>query len=199
MYHLVHFRTMAGPTPRDSLVDRLVDHAATNGLSDSSLRELADAVGTSHRMLIYHFGSRAGVVAAVVERVEALQRAALEDIAAAADSPTSIVSTQWAQLSDPAMAPFVRLFFEVVAQAMFDRPGTAGFLDGLTEPWLEVGADVQERIGVPVDRDDLRLGVAVMRGLLLDAVASGDPEPAGAALGRFLDMWERDRATRGLP
>ena len=103
---------------RSELIDRLVEHAASNGLTDTSLRDLAAAVGTSHRMLNYHFGSRAGVVAAVVERIESQQRDALAEIAAEATSTTEIIERQWAQLSDPALAPFIRLFFEVTAQAM---------------------------------------------------------------------------------
>ena len=93
---------------RSELIDRLVEHAASNGLTDTSLRDLAAAVGTSHRMLNYHFGSRAGVVAAVVERIESQQGDALAEIAAEATSTTEIIERQWAQLSDPALAPFIR-------------------------------------------------------------------------------------------
>ena len=35
-----------------------MDYVAQNGLSDVSLRTLATALGTSHRMLIHHFGSK---------------------------------------------------------------------------------------------------------------------------------------------
>ena len=181
------------PSARDDLLDRIVASAAENGLSDVSLRDLGAAVGTSHRMVNYHFGSRAGLVAAVVGRIEAQQREALQAIAAEATSPSAIVAAQWEQLSDPAMAPFVRLFFEVVAAALFERPGTEGFLDGLTTPWLDVAGEIGERLGAGTDEADLRLGVAVMRGLLLDAVASGDSAAATASLNRFLRMWDADR------
>lgn len=180
--------TLGSGDARSDLVDRLVEHAAAHGLSDTSLRDIAAAVGTSHRMLNYHFGSRAGVIAAVVERVESQQRDALAAIAADATSPTEIVEQQWTQLSDPAIAPFIRLFFEVTASAMFGRPGTDGFLDGLTEPWLDLGARLADDLGVEQDPAELRLGVAVIRGLLLDAVASGDPGPATESLHRFLAM-----------
>jgi AcrR family transcriptional regulator len=182
---------------RSELIDRLVEHAASNGLTDTSLRDLAAAVGTSHRMLNYHFGSRAGVVAAVVERIESQQRDALAEIAAEATSTTEIIERQWAQLSDPALAPFIRLFFEVTAQAMFGRPGTDGFLDGLTEPWLDLAARLADELGVEHDPAELRLGVAVIRGLLLDAVASGNAAPATASLERFLEMWRADRPAAG--
>lgn len=181
------------PDPRAALVDRLVAHAATNGLTDTSLRDLAAAVGTSHRMLHYHFGSRAGVVAAVVARVEEQQREALADLVASAvasgsTDQRSIVAAQWDQLSDPQLAPFIRLFFEVAAQAMFERPGTEGFADRLTEPWLELASQLSTDLGLDPDPVGLRLGVAVVRGLLLDAVASGDPAPATAALHRYLEL-----------
>ena len=41
------------------------------------MRGLAAALGTSHRMLIYHFGSREGLLIEVIRAVEAQQRAAL--------------------------------------------------------------------------------------------------------------------------
>lgn len=173
-----------------------MEHVAANGLSDTSLRELASAVGTSHRMLIYHFGSRDGVVAAVVERMETNQRTALESLAEEATTPTDLIARQWAHLSDPAIAPFVRLFFEVTAHAMFGRPGTAGFIENLTDPWIEFGTRLAEQMGVDADSAAIRLGVAVSRGLLLDAVTSGDPVPATEAMQRFLQMWEATASTR---
>lgn len=182
---------------RDQLLAKVMAHVAETGLSDASLREIADAVGTSHRMLNYHFGGRDGLVAAIVEAMEAQQREALRALAEGAASPTDVVRAQWAELSRPEVAPFVRLFFEVLALALHGRPGTEGFLDGLTEPWIEVGGEVADRIGAQVDPAELRLGIAVMRGLLVDALASGDVEAAGAALDRFLAMWEAARAARG--
>ena len=59
---------------RSELLDRIVDEVAQHGIGDRSLRDLAAAVGSSHRMLLYHFGSRAGLVAAIVVEVEARQR-----------------------------------------------------------------------------------------------------------------------------
>src|SRR5215210_316661 len=52
---------------RDALLAACTDHVLADGLIGLSLRPLAKAVGTSDRMLIYHFGSRDGLVAAVVD------------------------------------------------------------------------------------------------------------------------------------
>lgn len=179
---------------RDALLDRTIAYVAANGMSDLSLRDLATAVGTSHRMLIYHFGSRDGLVAAVVESIEAQQRVALDQLAEGATSAREVIEAQWAQLSDPELRPFVCLFFEVLALALHRRPGTEGFLDQLTEPWLELGEQLADQLEVVSSRDEVRLGVAVTRGLLIDVLATGELEGPTASLHRFLDMWDRDQA-----
>jgi AcrR family transcriptional regulator len=52
---------------RDALLAACTDHVLAEGLIGLSLRPLAKAVGTSDRMLIYHFGNRDGLVAAVID------------------------------------------------------------------------------------------------------------------------------------
>lgn len=165
---------------RDDLLDRIVAEAAAHGLADRSLRDIATSVGSSHRMLHYHFGSRARLVAALVERVETAQRMLLVDAAAEADGVADLVMTLWHRSSAPEMLPFVRLFFECVAT-------TGG--EGLTEPWLTAAADVAEAVGAELDVDDLRLGVAVSRGLLIDVLATGDATAATRSMERFIAIW----------
>jgi AraC-like DNA-binding protein len=72
---------VAGAGGRAALLGRLVDHLAEAGAHDLTLRGLAAAVGTSHRMLIHHFGTIDGLVTAVVTEVEERQRTALADLA----------------------------------------------------------------------------------------------------------------------
>jgi AcrR family transcriptional regulator len=181
-------------TARQDLLDKTIAYVASHGLSDLSLRELAAGIGSSHRMLIYHFGNREGLLAAIVATIEAQQRTALELLAVDASSPRELVAAQWAQLSDPALAPYVVLFFEVLALALQRRPGTEGFLDSLTEPWLDLGLTIADKLEARSTPDEVRLGVAVVRGLLIDAVASGDIASATASLDRFLEMWDADRS-----
>jgi AcrR family transcriptional regulator len=179
------------PPARDDLLERTIGYVAANGMSDASLRELAAAVGTSHRMLLYHFDSREGLVAAIVESIEARQREALDELAVGATSPRDLIERQWAQLSDPALRPFVVLFFEVLALALHRRPGTEGFLDRITDPWLDLAERLADQLDLATDRDELRLGVAVVRGLLIELLASGDHVAATASLHRYLDLWEQ--------
>ena len=58
-----------------------MDHFVADGLGDLSLRKIAAAIGTSHRMLLYHFGSKSGLLVEVVRAVEARTRAQFGAIA----------------------------------------------------------------------------------------------------------------------
>jgi AcrR family transcriptional regulator len=187
--------------PRARLLDAVVGYAKSHGISDLSLRELAAAVGTSHRMLIYHFGSKEGLLAAVVQAVEAEQREFLAALAAdPAVGPVEAMRAMWRRIADPSLWPGERLFFEIYGQALQGRPGTEGFLDRITEDWVELAAEYSVRLGAPREtaRADARLSVAVGRGLLLDLVATGDRAQADRAFERFIELCQLELARLGL-
>ena len=135
---------------RQKLLDAAVAHVAAHGWGDLSLRRLATALGTSHRMLLYHFGSKEGLLSAVVGEVEAQQRAAMAELEPQpGEAPADVGWRFWERLTDPELAPLERLFFEMVGQALQGRPGTEGLLANLVEPWVEPVIDAAERVGLP--------------------------------------------------
>ncbi len=73
---------MPAESRRDALLSACADHVLKEGLIGLSLRPLARAVGTSDRMLIYHFGSRDGLVAAIVDETTNRSVAYLGDLSA---------------------------------------------------------------------------------------------------------------------
>ncbi|MBD8868522.1 TetR/AcrR family transcriptional regulator [Nocardioides donggukensis] len=52
---------------REQLLEGATDHVLESGLIGLSLRPLGEALGTSDRMLLYHFGSRAELVTAIID------------------------------------------------------------------------------------------------------------------------------------
>lgn len=186
----------ATATRREELLAAVVDHLAVSGAADLSLRAIAEAVGTSHRMLSYHFGSRDGLVLAVVQAVEAAQQAVAAALAADTTlTPAEQMRALWRQVAQPALAPNVRLFFALYARGLAGEEPAARLLDGDIDRWVEPSAQVaHERLGLPLAaaRTDVRLGVAVVRGLLLDLLATGDRAAADAAFERYVTLWERD-------
>src|SRR4051794_28757828 len=111
MYHMVHYmyhmvQAPSGqPKGRERLLSDAMAYVAANGLHDRSLRELAAAVGTSHRMLIYHFGSKEGLMKAIVEEVERQQREFFAQFIADLSVPPAEAGLAfWRRVADPALA-----------------------------------------------------------------------------------------------
>lgn len=188
-------------TPKENLLTRALDYAANHGISDLSLRQLAAAIGTSHRMLIYHFGSREGLLVALVKAVEQQQREVLASLSLAPGANlTDIGQAFWERLADPALWPRVRLFYEIYGQALQGRPGTTELLDGIIDDWLEPITELLSRHGMPRERAraHARLGLAISRGLLLDLVTTHDRAGVDEAMAIYTEMFAALLGTKGL-
>ena len=192
---------MTDKGPRETLLEGAIDYVAHNGITDLSLRRLAGALGTSHRMLIHHFGSKEGLWVAIVHEVERRQRAILADLVPNADAPVAeAMRAGWRHISDPSLWPNERLFFELYGQAIQGRPHTVAMLDGIIEDWLEPAAEINMTLGLSREEAvaHARLGIAVTRGLLLDLVATRDVERVNAAMEAFIEVYVAWRMTRNL-
>ena len=191
-YHMVHQPVNGRAHSRDRLLSAAIAYVAARGLHDRSLRELAAAIGTSHRMLIYHFGSKEGLMRAIVDEVENQQRAFFATFLADLTVPPLVAGLAfWQRLTDPSLANNERLFFELYGQALQGRPGTEGFLDRIVDAWVEPLTEYGVSRGLPRDiaRADARLSVAVSRGLLLDLVATGARTAVDEAYARYMQMY----------
>ncbi|RAU99699.1 TetR/AcrR family transcriptional regulator [Mycobacterium colombiense] len=167
---------------RQQLLDALVAEFATGGIGDRSLREVAAAVGTSHRMLLHYFGSREDLLLAIVEAVERRQMGVLSELPT---DPAEGFAAMWADLRRPGLRQAERLFFECYARAAQGEKPYARMLPGAVTDWL---AEVDAVAEAPVDPALARLGLAVARGLLLDLVATDDDAGVDAAAQAFIRL-----------
>ncbi|MFE9690234.1 TetR/AcrR family transcriptional regulator [Micromonospora sp. NPDC005806] len=172
---------------REALLDRCVSFLKEGGFSQLSLREIASGTGTSHRMLIYHFGSREGLLAEVVRRIETEQRAALAALATESDDPVEVSRRYWRRLADPELAPAERLFFEIYAHALFGRSWTETFRASVIAAWVGPVEEMFGQLGFdPTEAPQrARLALAATRGLLLDLLITGDHEIVDLAADLF--------------
>ncbi|MGW5047464.1 TetR/AcrR family transcriptional regulator [Streptomyces griseoluteus] len=177
---------------RAQLVDAAVDHVAAHGIADLSLRGLGAAIGVSHRMLIHYFGSKEQLLVEIVRTSERRQRDVLSRLRLEPGlSPADVARLLWRQLTDPRLAGQERLFFEIYGHALRGRPEAAPVLDGLVTDWLEplVAAEVGAGAEPDAARNRARLGLATVRGLLLDLLATGDRSGVDAAMEEFLQLY----------
>lgn len=143
---------------------RIVRHLLERGMTDTGIRALARAAGTSDRMLIYYFGTREAVVdealGLIVQGLEAGLDAAVGDRRRAAGQ---LFDDLLRQCADPALQPTIRLWFEIVGLAARGVEPYRSRAHGIAGAWL----DWIERRLVPRQRSQARDLLARLEGELL--------------------------------
>ena len=188
------------PDARDRLLEQTIVYVSEEGIADLSLRTLGSALGTSHRMLIYHFGSKEGLLAAVIAELERGHRELLVELM---DDPEMTVPELarelWTRVSAREMWPFARLFFEIYAHGAQGRPHARPLLDAALEPWFDAITELHRRQGMSPARARAHAhqGIAVTRGLLLDLIATGERRDVDRAMKLQIEMYEHDLERHG--
>jgi hypothetical protein len=103
----------------------------------------------------------------------------------------TVASKLWGWLAAEEHRGLLTLWVEGYARSLIDPDGPwAGFAGATVADWLEVLADSEsssERPGRPGDAERT-LVLAVLRGALLDLLATGDLERTTAAVNRNLEL-----------
>ncbi|WP_351234662.1 TetR/AcrR family transcriptional regulator [Streptomyces sp. NPDC002133] len=183
---------------RADLLSRVREYVTRNGLVDLSLRPLAQALGTSDRMLLYYFGSKERLVAQALamDETRPLLRFgdALDTFGAPEDAAgmRRFVEQMWQQLTAPDRLAMLPVTFEVMTASLLnpDRYGPV-MRDVLTE-WTDLLTRLFVDLGIPGERarDEATLLVDATFGLLHAPLARGDWDRADAAFRTLLDRLE---------
>lgn len=175
--------TAEGSAGREFL-DRITLHIITHGLSDAALRQLAPIAGTSHRMLIYYFGSRDGLLGAVLRE---LRGAESREIMRQATTRRDALERAWAYYTAPDRELEMRIFFYLAGQAAHHGDGDSQFTDAVVATWTDELRQVCEREGLEsaAAQAEARVLIAALRGLLLDRLLTGDVPGTDLALERL--------------
>ena len=156
---------MSDPTRRDALVEQATDYVLEHGLIGLSLRPLAAEIGTSDRMLLYHFASKDELVAAVLR---ASNDRSVAEIATMAPSAGVRVAVRdlWSAMRSGQLERCQRTYVEAAALGLFGREPYARVVREANAVWEAAVATHLTASGVPADR-------AVRATALLDAAFSG--------------------------
>ncbi|AXX31174.1 TetR/AcrR family transcriptional regulator [Actinosynnema pretiosum subsp. pretiosum] len=166
---------------RERLLTRLLD-VFDDGLPppETSLREIATRTGTSHALLRYHFGSLAGVLAAVLGAQRTRDNKTLVKTADQATF-TDLAHAIWQVYTRPDQLSRIRGFFHVVGLAAYRPDDFREFISSLDD-LTKLLASLAEREGLTPDAALTRatLVTATMRGLLLQEVLTAGSCPQNA-------------------
>ncbi len=188
---------------RTELLDKIVEALLDGGAGDLSLRPLAERVGTSARLLIYHFESKEALVAAALadvrDRIGASLARRAADVQPASLRALLMMAWDWA-LEEPNQRYF-RLLFEVDGLSMFDRITFSREVRAANSAvWLELIDKAALRLseGGEIFSAHATLIRGAFTGLLQEFLTTGDRENTTAALAALVELLSRS-AGNGLP
>ena len=169
----------------DKLISESLDYFLDHGVAGLSLRPLAQKIGTSARMVVYHFGSKDGLITAVMDEVRArIQKSFAGALMTSRTKPSGrVIHTFWAWMIQPSNVRYMRLLLEVQVLAMQDPARYVRYLERTSSSWLEI-----IEASLPPSRENriiATLWTAVIDGLLLEYLSTGDDQRTTKALDFF--------------
>ena len=173
---------------KQELLEAAYKYVLGNGLADMSLRPLAKEIGSSPRVLLFLFGSKEELIRALLARAREEE---LRYLAELRDERSGLAATGqdvWAWLADPSHRALLALWVEGYARSLLGEPGPwAGFGRDTVHDWLDLLAGRQAADpGGPGAEAERTLLLAVLRGALLDLLATGDTERVTRAVEEHL-------------
>jgi AcrR family transcriptional regulator len=176
------------------LLEAAYQYVLGSGLASMSLRPMAKEIGSSPRVLLFLFGSKEGLIRALLARAREDELRYLRE---ARDSQGTRDGQGWREagreiwswLAAPAHRALLALWVEGYARSLLGEPGPwAGFGADTVSDWLDLLARHQPagQRDTPAAEAERTLLLAVLRGGLLDLLATGDVDRVTAAVERHL-------------
>lgn len=181
---------------KQDLLDDLIGYLVKHGLADLSLRPMAAAIGTSARLLIFHFGTKERLLQEVLEEMQVRLQASFTAMAQAGRKvPLLRMFWDWA-LTEPNYA-MLRLLYQLHLLAA-QSPKTYGrYLKRNSLNWMEL-----IRAALPPDQRDPHFATllgAVFDGLFIEYMSTGDKRRTTETLDRFIRMVQAHRVPLSVP
>jgi AcrR family transcriptional regulator len=197
-------RESAPSARQEELLERAYRYVLDHGLTELSLRPLAAEIGSSPRVLLYLYGSKDGLVRALLARARADELALLDELGELGQlggdtDVATAVESLWRWLADPAHRPLLCLWVDAYARSLLEPEGAwAGFAQQTVDDWLKVLAAAQPANSrrTRAARNQRTLALAVLRGSLLDLLATNDRARTSAAIDAFVATVPADGGRR---
>ena len=195
---------VADSARKQELLEAAYQYVLGTGLADMSLRPLAKEIGSSPRVLLFLFGSKEGLVRALLTRAREEELRYLAELRDEHNGLAAAGRDVWAWLADPAHRALLALWVEGYARSLLGEPGPwSDFGRDTVRDWLDLLAERQAADGpgagqaaqprqaeLPQQAEQVEaertLLLAVLRGALLDLLATGDTERVTRAVERHL-------------
>jgi AcrR family transcriptional regulator len=171
---------------REAAIDNMANYLLAHGLEAATLRQLAEAAGTSDRMLLYYFSDRDELLSATLERIAARLSARLDVIIPPGERRpfAALLLDVRTALQSEELAPYMDIWLNLSAGACGNRAPHSRIAGAIADRFLAWATDRIAGVDQKAREDEAALVVAVLNGLhVLQTI--GRVDVADTALARL--------------
>ncbi|WP_310426169.1 TetR/AcrR family transcriptional regulator [Chamaesiphon sp. VAR_48_metabat_135_sub] len=171
------------PQKKQELLEQCLATAIEVGVLDASINAIAKRIGTSGRMLVYHFGSKQELERQIISLLETRLREKLwsfHSVSVERDNLTTPLLAMWQHLTSPEMNGLLKLTMELHQRAIQGDLATKGFLERESQQWVD---------SLSTLTNDRTIGLALFylfQGAILDFLTTGNAQRGQDAITAFL-------------
>lgn len=174
---------MAKSNRKAELRSAALDYLLQHGVANVSLRPMAAELGTSARILMFHFRSKEGLIGEVLEELHSRLQASFVRVAASPGGDAPLMQF-WKWATDKKNLPYLRLLYETQIVAVQNQAEYGRYLKKTSADWQALAF---RALSQSLRSEEMAtLCVAVFDGLLLELMVTGDRRRLTRALQRFL-------------
>lgn len=167
---------------RDAALAYLLEH----GLANVSLRPMAAQLGTSARILMFHFKSKEGLLREVMEELHTRLQSSFLKISQAGDRKIPLLKRFWLWASGRRNFLCLRLLYEAQMVAAQNPKEYGRYMKKASRDWQKL---VWQRLSESVRSEPMAtLCIAVFDGLFVELINTGDRRHLTRAMDYFIAM-----------
>ncbi|MBD2103941.1 TetR/AcrR family transcriptional regulator [Leptolyngbya sp. FACHB-261] len=174
------------PQKKEELLERCLAAAIGVGALDCSINAMAERVGTSGRMLVYHFGSKHELERQLIGLLETRLREKLWSIQGVPrEGSNSLVERlleMWTHLTSPEMNGLLKLTMELNRRAIQGDAETQLFLERESQQWLDALFDLTN------DKTTALSLFHLFQGAILDFLTTGNAQRGQQSIKAFTEF-----------
>ena len=184
---------------KQELLDKLIGYLGKHGIADLSLRPMAAATGTSARLLIFHFGSKDGLILQVLEEMQARLQRSFSEFLSANPAPrrAPLLRLFWDWATSGENYHYHRLLYQLQLLAAQNPKVYGRYLKQISSSWLEL---IQPALPPAQQTPGFAtLYGAVFDGLFIELMSTGNHRHVSQALEEFIGLAQAHAGSFPIP
>lgn len=176
------------PEKKQEILEQCLAEAIALGAFDSSINAIAKKIGTSARMIIYHFGSKQELERQLISLLEMRLREKLWILQEVPSTETACLTEtlldMWHHLTSPEMYGLLKLTMELNQRAIQGDLETQNFLEQESQKWVDSLSNLTS------DRTAALSLFHLFQGAILDFLTTGNAQRGQQTIASFARILE---------